>query len=179
LGKRVGERRLQLETAAGRVGGTVSDLSGSSSPTTKARLRLEAAEQTRQQHESMIKEWVDGGQKGPIPSIEDAGRIVTKRFSEQREQQQIDNTKASLQSNFGVGGSMIPDAVKKSGFNILSIEPKFKPGSVVQVTDGYRKNLIDSLMAKGASQSEADSIANTIIQQQIFIEQTNRRRSAR
>jgi hypothetical protein len=179
LGKRVGERRLQLETSAGRIGGTVSDLSGSSSPTTKARLKLEAAEQTRQQHDAMIKEWVDGGQKGQIPSIEDAGRIVTKRFSDQREQQQIDNTKASLQSNYGAGGSMIPDAVKKSGFNILSIEPKFKPGSVVQVTDGYKKNLIDSLMAKGASQSEAETISNVIIQQQIFIEQTNRRRSAR
>lgn len=179
LGKRVGERRLQLELAAGRIGGVVSDLSGSSNPTTKARISLEAAEATRQQHDLMIKEWNDGGQKGPIPSIEDAGRIVTKRFSDQREQQQIDNTKASLISNFGVGGSMIPDAVKKSGFNILSIEPKFKPGSVVQVTDGYKKNLIDSLMAKGASQFEADSISNAIVQQQIFIEQTNRRRSAR
>lgn len=179
LGKRVGDRRLQLETAAGRIGGVVSDLSGSSSPTTKARIKLEAAEQTRQQHEAMIKEWADGGQKGPIPSIEDAGRIVTKRFSEQREQQQIDNTKASLQSSYGSNGSALPDSVKKSGINIISIEPKFKPGAVVEVTDGYKKNLIDSLREKGASQFEAESISNVIIQQQIFIEQTNRRRSAR
>jgi hypothetical protein len=179
LGKRVGERRLQLETSAGRIGGVVSDLSGASSIETKARIKLEASEATQQQHESMIKEWVDGGQKGPIPSIEDAGRIVTKRFSEQREQKQIENTKASLVSNFGVGGSMLPDAVKKSGVNIISIEPKFKPGSVVQVTDGYAKILIDSLIAKGASKAEAESISSAIIQQQVFIEQTNRRRSAR
>jgi hypothetical protein len=179
LGKRVGERRLQLELSAGRVGGVVSDLSGSSSAETKARIKLEASEATRQQHDSMVKEWVDGGQKGPIPSIEDAGRIVTKRFADQREQKQIDNTKASLDSNFGVDGSMLPDSVKKSGINIIAIEPKFKPGSVVQVTDNYRKHLIDSLMAKGASQVQAESISKQIIQQQIFIEQTNRRRSAR
>jgi hypothetical protein len=179
LGKRVGERRLQLETSAGRIGGTVSDLSGSSSPTTKARLKLEAAEQTRQQHDAMIKEWVDGGQKGQIPSIEDAGRIVTKRFSDQREQQQIDNTKASIVSNFGANGSILPKSVKDARIDLSAIQPKFKPGPTVQVTDDYRKALEDNLKKGGASQSEIDSIVSQIIQQQIFIEQTNRRRSAR
>ena len=179
LGKRVGERRLQLEISAGRIGGVVSDLSGSSSTETKARIKLEASEATRQQHDSMIKEWNDGGQKGPIPSIEDAGRIVTKRFSEQREQKQIDNTKASIVSNFGLDGSLLPKSVKEAKVDLSSIQPKFKSGAAVQVTEDYRKALQDNLKKGGASQSEIDSIVSQIIQQQVFIETTNRRRSAR
>lgn len=179
LGKRVGDRRLQLETSARSGGNDLADLSGSSNPATKARIKLEGQEAILLEHEKMVNNWKADGSKGNPPTIEDAKRVVTKRFNDQEEQKKIDNTKSSLNTNYGVNGSVLPKSVKEAKIDLVSIQPKFKAGKTVEVTDDYRKALQDSLKKGGASQSEIDSIVTAIIQQQVFIETINRRRSAR
>jgi hypothetical protein len=179
LEKRVGDRRLQLQTSARSGGADMADLSGSSNPATKARIKLEGQEAILLEHEKMVNNWKADGSKGNPPTIEDAKRVVTKRFNDQEEQKKIDNTKSSLVTNYGVNGSVLPKSVKEAKIDLVSIQPKFKTGKTVEVTDDYRKALQDSLKRGGASQSEIDSIVTAIIQQQVFIETINRRRSAR
>lgn len=179
LEKRVGERKLQLQTSARSGGNDMADLSGSSHSGTRARIKLEGQEAILLEHEKMVNNWKADGSKGNPPTIEDAKRVVTKRFNDQEEQKKIDNTKSSLVTNYGVNGSVLPKSVKDAKIDLVSISPKFKPGKTVEVTDDYRKALQDSLKRGGASQSEIDSIVTAIIQQQVFIETINRRRSAR
>jgi hypothetical protein len=179
LEKRVGDRRLQLQTSARSGGNDMADLSGSSNPATKARIKLEGQEAILAEHEKMVGSWKADGSKGSPPTIEDAKRVVTKRFNDQEEQKKIDNTKSSLNTNYGVNGSVLPKSVKEAKIDLVSIQPKFKTGKTVEVTDDYRKALQDSLKIGGASQSEIDSIVTAIIQQQVYIETINRRRSAR
>jgi hypothetical protein len=179
LEKRVGDRRLQLQTSARSGGNDMADLSGSSNPATKARIKVEGQEAILAEHEKMVGSWKADGSKGSPPTIEDAKRVVTKRFNDQEEQKKIDNTKSSLVTNYGVNGSVLPKSVKEAKIDLVSIQPKFKTGKTVEVTDDYRKALQDSLKRGGASQSEIDSIVTAIIQQQVYIETINRRRSAR
>jgi len=179
LGKRVGDRKLQLQVSARAGGDDMANLSGSSNPATKTRIKLEGQEAILAEHEKMVSNWKEDGGKGTPPTIEDAKRVVTKRFNEQEEQKKIENTRSSLSTNYGVNGSVLPKSVKDAKIDLVSIEPKFKSGKTVEVTDDYRKALQDSLKRGGASQSEIDSIVTAIIQQQVYIETINRRRSAR
>lgn len=179
LQKRIGDRRNLLESQASQGANTVADASGAQSPKTKAKIKVEATQAIQDKHAAMIKQWEDGGRKGEAPTIQDATREVQKRALSQAEQKQIDATKQSIVDNYGPSGSMLPDSVKKAKIDLPSVRPSFEPGEPVRVTANYRRVLTDMLKKGDASPSEIDSIVTAIIQQQVFIERTNRNRSVK
>lgn len=179
LQKRIGDRRNLLESQASQGANTVADASGAQSPKTKAKIKVEATQAIQDKHAAMIKQWEDGGRKGEAPTIQDATREVQKRALSQAEQKQIDATKQSIVDNYGPSGTVLPKSVKDAKIDLSSVRPSFEPGEPVRVTANYRRVLTDMLKKGGASQSEIDSIVTAIIQQQVFIERTNRNRSVK
>lgn len=179
LGKRVGDRRLQLETAADKTGGRIADASGSQSPTTKARLKLEGSEDTKREHQKLMADWESKGRVGPPPSIQDAGDIVERRYLDKKDKDRITAAQQSIVSNFGPNGSMMPPAAREMQINLPAIPPKFKPGAVVEVTPEYRRALEAEFKRAGVEERKYRPIVDEIIQQQTFIEKTIRSRSNR
>lgn len=179
LTKQIGDRRLQRESLANQGANAIADGSGTQSPRTKAKIKLDANQAIQEKHAGMMKEWEDGGRKGEAPTMQDATREVQKRALNQAEQKQIDATKQSIVDNYGPSGSMLPDSVKKAKIDLPSVRPSFEPGEPVRVTANYRRVLTDMLKKGDASPSEIDSIVTAIIQQQVFIERTNRNRSVK
>ena len=179
LQKRIGDRRNLLESKANSGADTVANLSGAQSAKTKAKIKIDAAEAIQNKHATMMQEWEAGGRKGQAPTVEDATREVQKRALNQAEQKQIDATKQSIVDNYGLRGSLLPNSVKEAQIDLPSVKPSFEPGEPVRVTANYRRVLTDMLKKGGASQSEIDSIVTAIIQQQVFIERTNRNRSVK
>lgn len=179
LQKRIGDRRNLLESQANTGANTIADLTGSQNPKTKAKIKVKAAEAIQEKHAAMMKEWEDGGRKGEAPTVQDATREVQKRALSQAEQKQIDATKQSIVDNFGPSGSVLPQSVKDAKIDLSSVRPSFEPGEPVRVTANYRRALTDMLKKGEASPAEIDSIVTAIIQQQVFIERTNRNRSVK
>jgi hypothetical protein len=179
LTKQIGDRRLQRESLANQGANAIADGSGTQSPRTKAKIKLDANQAIQEKHAGMMKEWEDGGRKGEAPTMQDATREVQKRALNQAEQKQIDAIKQSIVDNYGPSGSMLPDSVKKAKIDLPSVRPSFEPGEPVRVTANYRRVLTDMLKKGDASPSEIDSIVTAIIQQQVFIERTNRNRSVK
>ena len=179
LQKRIGDRRNLLESQASQGANTVVDASGAQSPKTKAKIKVEATQAIQDKHAAMIKEWEDGGRKGEAPTMQDASREVQKRALSQAEQKQIDATKQSIVDNYGPSGTVLPKSVKDAKIDLSAVRPSFEPGDPVRVTANYRRVLTDMLKKGGASPSEIDSIVTAIIQQQVFIERTNRNRSVK
>lgn len=179
LQKRIGDRRNLLESQASQGANTIADSSGAQSPKTKAKITVEAKQAIQDKHAAMIKEWEDGGRKGEAPTIQDATREVQKRALSQAEQKQIDATKQSIVDNYGPSGTVLPKSVKDAKIDLSAVRPSFEPGDPVRVTANYRRVLTDMLKKGGASQAEIDSIVTAIIQQQVFIERTNRNRSVK
>lgn len=176
--KRVGERKLRLLERGNNIAKDIADISGSQNPSTKAQKKVDAAADIQSEHKKLIKQWEDGGSKGPAPSIDDAGRIVTERAKQSRVLKQIESTRDSIRGNFGMGGSMLPKSVKEKNIDLSAITPKFEPGEPVRVTPNYRRALELELQKGGASKSEIEQIVNQVIQQQIFIEGLQRKRNA-
>jgi len=176
--KRVGERKLRLIERSNNIGKDIADLSGAQSPATKALKKLDAAADVQSQHQKMIKEWEAGGSKGPAPSIDDAGRIVTERAKQSRTLKQIESTRDSIRGEFGMGGSMLPKSVKEKNIDLSAVQPRFEPGEPVRVTPNYRRALEAELQKGGASRNEIEQIVNQVIQRQIFIEGLQRKRNA-
>ena len=179
LQKRIGDRRNLLESKANSGADTVANLSGAQSAKTKAKIKIDAAEAIQNKHATMMQEWEAGGRKGQAPTVEDATREVQKRALNQAEQKQIDATKQSIVDNYGLRGSLLPNSVKEAQIDLPSVKPSFEPGEPVRVTANYRRVLTDMLKTGGASPAEIDSIVTAIIQQQVFIERTNRNRSVK
>jgi hypothetical protein len=179
LQKRIGDRRNLLESQANTGADTVANLSGSQNPKTKAKIKIDAAQAIQDKHAAMMKEWEDGGRKGQAPTVQDATREVQKRALSQAEQKQIDATKQSIVDNYGPSGTVLPKSVKDAKIDLSAVRPSFEPGEPVRVTANYRRVLTDMLKKGGASQAEIDSIVTAIIQQQVFIERTNRNRSVK
>lgn len=179
LTKQIGDRRLQRESLANQGANAIADGSGTQSPRTKAKIKLDANQAIQDKHAAMIKEWEDGGRKGEAPTMQDATREVQKRALNQAEQKQIDATKQSIVDNYGPSGTVLPKSVKDAKIDLSSVRPSFEPGEPVRVTANYRRVLTDMLKKGGASQAEIDSIVTAIIQQQVFIEKTNRNRSVK
>lgn len=179
LQKRIGDRRNLLESQANTGANTIADITGSQNPKTKAKIKVDATQAIQDKHAAMIKEWEDNGRKGEAPTIQDATREVQKRALSQAEQKQIDATKQSIVDNYGPSGTVLPKSVKDAKIDLSSVRPSFEPGEPVRVTANYRRVLTDMLKKGGASQSEIDSIVTAIIQQQVFIERTNRNRSVK
>lgn len=179
LQKRIGDRRNLLESQANSGADTVANLSGAQSPKTKAKIKIDAAQAIQDKHAAMMKDWEDGGRKGEAPTMQDATREVQKRALSQAEQKQIDATKQSIVDNYGPSGTVLPKSVKDAKIDLSSVRPSFEPGEPVRVTANYRRVLTDMLKKGGASQAEIDSIVTAIIQQQVFIERTNRNRSVK
>lgn len=179
LTKQIGDRRLQRESLANQGANAIADGSGTQSPRTKAKIKLDANQAIQDKHAAMIKEWEDGGRKGEAPTMQDASREVQKRALSQAEQKQIEATKQSIVDNYGPSGTVLPKSVKDAKIDLSSVRPSFEPGEPVRVTANYRRVLTDMLKKGGASQSEIDSIVTAIIQQQVFIERTNRNRSVK
>jgi hypothetical protein len=111
--------------------------------------------------------------------MQDATREVQKRALSQAEQKQIDATKQSIVDNYGPSGTVLPKSVKDAKIDLSAVRPSFEPGEPVRVTANYRRVLTDMLKKGGASQAEIDSIVTAMIQQQVFIERTNRNRSVK
>jgi hypothetical protein len=179
LTKQIGDRRLQRESLANQGANAIADGSGTQSPRTKAKIKLDANQAIQEKHAGMMKEWEDGGRKGEAPTMQDATREVQKRALNQAEQKQIDATKQSIVDNYGPSGTVLPKSVKDAKIDLSAVRPSFEPGDPVRVTANYRRVLTDMLKKGGASQSEIDSIVTAIIQQQVFIERTNRNRSVK
>ena len=179
LQKRIGDRRNLLESKANSGADTVANLSGAQSAKTKAKIKIDAAEAIQNKHATMMQEWEAGGRKGQAPTVEDATREIQKRALNQAEQKQIDATKQSIVDNYGLRGSLLPNSVKEAQIDLPSVKPSFEPGEPVRVTANYRRVLTDMLKTGGASPAEIDSIVTAIIQQQVFIERTNRNRSVK
>lgn len=179
LTKQIGDRRLQRESLANQGANAIADGSGTQSPRTKAKIKLDANQAIQEKHAGMMKEWEDGGRKGEAPTMQDATREVQKRALNQAEQKQIDATKQSIVDNYGPSGTVLPKSVKDAKIDLSSVRPSFEPGEPVRVTANYRRALTDMLKKGGASPSEIDSIVTAIIQQQVFIERTNRNRSVK
>jgi hypothetical protein len=179
LQKRIGDRRNLLESQANTGADTVANLSGSQNPKTKAKIKIDAAQAIQDKHAAMMKEWEDGGRKGQAPTVQDATREVQKRALSQAEQKQIDATKQSIVDNYGPSGTVLPKSVKDAKIDLSAVRPSFEPGEPVRVTANYRRVLTDMLKKGGASQAEIDSIVTAMVQQQVFIERTNRNRSVK
>jgi hypothetical protein len=179
LTKQIGDRRLQRESLANQGANAIAEGSGTQSPRTKAKIKLDANQAIQDKHAAMIKEWEDGGRKGEAPTMQDATREVQKRALSQAEQKQIDATKQSIVDNYGPNGTVLPKSVKDAKIDLSAVRPSFEPGEPVRVTANYRRVLTDMLKKGGASQAEIDSIVTAMIQQQVFIERTNRNRSVK
>lgn len=179
LQKRIGDRRNLLESQANTGANTIADLTGSQSPKTKAKIKVEATQAIQDKHATMMQEWEAGGRKGQAPTVQDATREVQKRALSQEEQKRIDATKQSIVDNYGPSGTVLPKSVKEAKIDLSAVKPSFEPGEPVRVTANYRRALTDMLKKGGASPSEIDSIVTAIIQQQVFIERTNRNRSVK
>lgn len=179
LTKQIGDRRLQRESLANQGANAIADGSGTQSPRTKAKIKLDANQAIQEKHAGMMKDWEDGGRKGEAPTMQDATREVQKRALNQAEQKQIEATKQSIVDNYGPSGTVLPKSVKDAKIDLSAVRPSFEPGEPVRVTANYRRVLTDMLKKGGASQAEIDSIVTAIIQQQVFIERTNRNRSVK
>jgi hypothetical protein len=179
LTKQIGDRRLQRESLANQGANAIAEGSGTQSPRTKAKIKLDANQAIQDKHAAMMKDWEEGGRKGEAPTMQDATREVQKRALSQAEQKQIDATKQSIVDNYGPNGTVLPKSVKDAKIDLSAVRPSFEPGEPVRVTANYRRVLTDMLKKGGASQAEIDSIVTAIIQQQVFIERTNRNRSVK
>lgn len=173
--KRPGDRMLQLQASADRIGGRIADAS-SKNPTTQADIRLQSSEEIMLEHEKMMADWKQKGSVGPAPTINDAGRVVEKRNLDRIETKKVEAAQQSLISNFGPNGSMMPEEAKKAKINLPAIQPKFKPGANVEVTDEYRRALIAPFEKAGIEKRVYEPIVNEVIQQQVIIEKTSRSR---
>lgn len=179
LAGRVEERNRQLISDARQAANDIAD-AGGGSLTAKAQNKLQLQQEIVDELSRLQDDWWAKGAKGAPPSRQDAVANVEKRFNDQKQQKMIDNTNQQLQTDFGAGtGSRLPEPVKKSGVNLLSITPQFKQGTIVSVTDEYRRMLRDTLKSKGASDSEADMITEAIIRHQVSIETISRSRRLR
>jgi hypothetical protein len=177
LAKRVGDRKLQMDAMVKRGAGEVADSSGIKNPTNKARIQLDlekeiAAELQRQQDD------FKAGKRTSPPNPNEAKQNVEKKFLEEKQQQQLENSRNSLQTAFGRGGANLPKKAQELNIDLASIPPSFEPGKSVRATQAYRRRLIDELKKAKASEGEINAIVESVIRFQEQIEAIERSRRA-
>jgi hypothetical protein len=176
LEKRVGERKLQMDTLVKRGANQLVDDSGVKNSGFQAQTELAGQEAIKNEHNKLMKEWNNNGRKGSPPSVDDATRNVRKRFLDDNQQKKYETIQNDLISAYGQKGTSLPNSAKEANINLAGIPPTFKPGKSVIVSDEYRRRLIDELKKVKASQSEIDAIVEAVIRSQIQLETIARSR---
>jgi hypothetical protein len=176
LEKRVGDRKLQMDTMVKRGANQLVDDSGVKNPQSQAQTELAGQEAIKNEHDKLMKEWNDNGRKGSPPSVDDATRNVRKRFLDDNQQKKYETIQNDLISAYGQKGTSLPNSAKEANINLAGIPPTFKPGKSVIVSDEYRRRLIDELKKVKTSQAEIDAIVEAVIRSQLQLETIARSR---
>lgn len=177
LAKRVGDRKLQMDSSVKRAAGEVADSSGIKNPTNKARIQLNLETEIATELDQQQTEYKNGNRTTP-PSPNEAKRIVEERFLKEKQQQQLENSRNNLETAFGRGGTNLPKKAQELNINLASIPPSFEQGKSVRVTQAYRKRLIDELKKATSSEGEINAIVESVIRFQEQIETIERSRRA-
>jgi hypothetical protein len=179
LQKRIGDRKLALETAAKRNGSDFADALGARSPTAKAAAELKGRQETLDQHKKDVDEWKAKGATGPAPTIQDSGQKVIKRAVEERVSKSIGVVDAALESNYGSTGILIPSDAKGK-IDLLKIQPEFiiRNNAVVGIAPKYEEALKRELARAGVTNpSTIENIVNGIKQSRMAKESLIMQRS--
>jgi hypothetical protein len=179
LQKRIGDRKLALETAAKRNGSDFADALGARSPTAKAAAELKGRQETLDEHKKDVDEWKAKGAIGPAPTIQDSGQKVIKRAVEERVSKSIGVVDAALESNYGSTGILIPSDAKGK-IDLLKIQPEFiiRNNAVVGIAPKYEEALKRELARAGVTNpSTIENIVNGIKQSRMAKESLIMQRS--
>ncbi len=177
LGKRVGDRKLQIDNRVKSGASDIADASGVRNPQNRARIERDLEAEINVEFENQKTEFKNGKRKTP-PNINEARRDVEGKFLNEEEQKKLDRTKSDLRSAYGRGGTSLPKKAVEQNIDLVSIPPSFEPGAAVKVTPNYRRRLVDELAKTKASQGEIDAIVESIVRSQESIETMERRRRA-
>jgi hypothetical protein len=176
LGKRVGDRSLQLNNKAKSGANDIVDDSGVRNPQAKAQTELAAQEAIKIEFTRLQGEWDKSDKTKARPTMDDAARNVRRRFLDDNQQKKYETIQNDLISAYGQKGTSLPNSAKEANINLAGIPPTFKPGKSVIVSDEYRRRLIDELKKVKASQAEIDAIVESVIRSQIQLETIARNR---
>ena len=177
LGKRVGDRKLQIDNRVKSGASDIADASGVRNPQNRARIERDLEAEITTEFENQKVEFQNGKRKTP-PNINEARRSVEGKFLNEEDQKKLDKTKSDLKSAYGRGGTSLPKKAVEQNIDLVSIPPSFEPGAAVKVTPNYRRRLVDELAKTKASQGEIDAIVESIVRSQESIETMERRRRA-
>jgi len=176
LGKRVGDRSLQLNNKAKSGANDIVDDSGVRNPQAKAQTELAAQEAIKIEFTRLQEEWDKSDRTKARPTMDDAARNVRKKFLSDEQQKRYENTKNDLKSAFGQKGSSLPKKAQEANIDLASIPPTFEQGKAVRASQSYRRRLVDELKKAGASEGEIEAIVNSVIRYQEQLETIARNR---